>query len=120
MYSSCWWACTGLEALEPRERAGAARRLPGGGAQEILRCIHVGLLCVQEDPQLRPGMASIVVMLNSRSITMPMPTVPAYELHGRTVAAVNPRRMSMDREAPMAAAGEPSINEASVSELQPR
>ncbi|KAJ0966086.1 hypothetical protein J5N97_027224 [Dioscorea zingiberensis] len=28
--------------------------------EEVLRCIHIGLLCVQEDPKQRPSMASIV------------------------------------------------------------
>jgi hypothetical protein len=47
--------------------------------------------------------------------------VPAYVLHGRTATGVNPPRgMSMGRKGPMAAAREPSINEASMSELQPR
>ncbi|AES59550.2 cysteine-rich receptor-like protein kinase 26 [Medicago truncatula] len=40
---------------------------------EILRCIHIGLLCVQENIVNRPTMASIVVMLNSDSVTLPMP-----------------------------------------------
>ncbi|CAD6271725.1 unnamed protein product [Miscanthus lutarioriparius] len=93
----------------------------GRRPQEILRCIHVGLLCVQEDPYLRPGMASVVVMLNSRSITLPTPAVPAYALHGRAATTVNPPwGMSIGRKGPIAAAQEPSINEASVSELQPR
>jgi len=102
----------------------AAGRRP----QEVLRCVHVGLLCVQEDPQLRPGMASVVVMLNSRSITLPAPDAPAYALPGRAVAAaaVVRRGRIMDREgqSPMVAvavaAREPSINEATVSDLQPR
>jgi len=104
----------------------AAGRRP----QEVLRCVHVGLLCVQEDPQLRPGMASVVVMLNSRSITLPAPNVPAYALPaaGRAVPATAADRLGriMDREgqSPMVAvavaAREPSINEATVSDLQPR
>ncbi|KAH7569106.1 hypothetical protein JRO89_XS06G0107400 [Xanthoceras sorbifolium] len=32
---------------------------------EVMRCIHVGLLCVQEDPAARPAMATVVHMLNS-------------------------------------------------------
>ncbi|WVZ99037.1 hypothetical protein U9M48_044393 [Paspalum notatum var. saurae] len=59
----------------------------GRRPQEILNCIHVALLCVQEDPQLRPGMASVVVMLNSRSVTLPPPTVPAYALYDRAATA---------------------------------
>ncbi|KAL6609736.1 hypothetical protein ACP70R_039705 [Stipagrostis hirtigluma subsp. patula] len=45
----------------------------GRRPQEMLRCVHVGLLCVQEDPHLRPPMASVVIMLSSRSITLSAP-----------------------------------------------
>ncbi|KAL6841218.1 hypothetical protein ACP4OV_028736 [Aristida adscensionis] len=57
----------------------------GRRPQEMVRCVHVGLLCVQEDPQLRPGMDSVVVMLNSRSITLPAPAAPALAVTGRAV-----------------------------------
>ncbi|KAJ0080911.1 hypothetical protein Patl1_11013 [Pistacia atlantica] len=30
---------------------------------EVIKCIHMGLLCVQEDPTDRPTMATIVIML---------------------------------------------------------
>ncbi|KAK4347062.1 hypothetical protein RND71_033401 [Anisodus tanguticus] len=33
--------------------------------EEITRCLHVGLLCVQEHPRDRPTMADIILMLNS-------------------------------------------------------
>ncbi|XP_016488832.2 G-type lectin S-receptor-like serine/threonine-protein kinase At1g61500 [Nicotiana tabacum] len=33
--------------------------------EEITRCLHVGLLCVQECPRDRPTMAAIILMLNS-------------------------------------------------------
>ncbi|TVU02142.1 hypothetical protein EJB05_52366 [Eragrostis curvula] len=89
----------------------------GRRPQEMLRCIHMALLCVQEDPQLRPSMASVVVMLNSRSITLPAPTVPAFAVvPGRVVTA----SWNTDREDPMAAARELSFNEASISDLEPR
>ncbi|KAL6333586.1 hypothetical protein AAG906_028771 [Vitis piasezkii] len=38
---------------------------------EIMRCIHIGLLCVQENEADRPTMASIVLMLNSYSLSLP-------------------------------------------------
>ncbi|KAJ1263471.1 hypothetical protein BS78_09G187000 [Paspalum vaginatum] len=89
---------------------------PGEGRrpQEILNCIHVALLCVQEDPHLRPGMASVVVMLNSRSVTLPPPTVPAYALYGRAATA------GMDGGPGPGARThrEPSLSEASVPDLQ--
>ncbi|CAN4117747.1 unnamed protein product [Withania somnifera] len=34
---------------------------------EILRCIHVGLLCVQQNPDDRPNMSAVVLMLNGES-----------------------------------------------------
>nr|CAB3461102.1 unnamed protein product [Digitaria exilis] len=75
--------------------------------QDMLRCIHIGLLCVQEDPQVRPRMASVLLMLNNRIITMSAPTKPAFVIPG-------------PEERPRAEAPEPSINEASVSDLEPR
>ncbi|KAK4485131.1 hypothetical protein RD792_007743 [Penstemon davidsonii] len=45
---------------------------------EILRCIHIGLLCVQENANNRPTMPSVVLMLNSSSVTMPRPSRPAF------------------------------------------
>ncbi|MED6151738.1 hypothetical protein PIB30_085279 [Stylosanthes scabra] len=50
---------------------------------EILRCIHIGLLCVQENLVERPTMASIVLMLNSPSLSLPVPTEPAFFAGGR-------------------------------------
>ncbi|KAF7822798.1 G-type lectin S-receptor-like serine/threonine-protein kinase [Senna tora] len=34
---------------------------------EVLRCIQIGLLCVQQHPNDRPNMASVVVMLSSEN-----------------------------------------------------
>ena len=85
---------------------------------EMLRCIHVGLLCVQEDAHLRPGMAAVVVMLNSRSITLPVPTPPAYLVPNREGALG--RSMTPGAETPTGAVPEPFGNEASISDLEPR
>ncbi|XP_056687946.1 uncharacterized protein [Spinacia oleracea] len=43
-------------------------------AEEMAKCIHISLLCVQEDAAKRPRMASIVGALNGESITLPSPT----------------------------------------------
>ncbi|CAL5410960.1 unnamed protein product [Camellia sinensis] len=45
---------------------------------EVIKCIHIGLLCVQEDPNARPSMATVVVMLNSYSVTLSIPQQPAF------------------------------------------
>ncbi|GAB2298818.1 hypothetical protein Dimus_032896 [Dionaea muscipula] len=53
----------------------------GGSRDEIMRCIHIGLLCVQEYEEDRPTMSSVVGMLSSHSLTLPMPSEPAYVGH---------------------------------------
>ena len=45
---------------------------------EFLRCVHVGLLCVQEDPSDRPTMSDVVVMLSSETMSLPIPKQPAF------------------------------------------
>ncbi|XP_010503062.2 PREDICTED: cysteine-rich receptor-like protein kinase 10 [Camelina sativa] len=45
---------------------------------EVIRCIHIGLLCVQEDPADRPTMGTIVMMLCSRTMSLPDPHQPGY------------------------------------------
>ena len=44
---------------------------------EVLRCIHVGLLCVQQRPEDRPNMSSVVLMLSSESL-LPKPRQPGF------------------------------------------
>ncbi|CAN0826690.1 G-type lectin S-receptor-like serine/threonine-protein kinase At4g27290 [Linum grandiflorum] len=44
---------------------------------EVVRCIHVGLLCVQQKPDDRPSMSSVVVMLSS-DILLPQPKQPGF------------------------------------------
>ncbi|CAN6327777.1 unnamed protein product, partial [Urochloa humidicola] len=93
----------------------------GRRPQEMLRYIHVGLLCVQEDPLLRPSMASVVVMLNSRSITLPAPAAPAFAVTGRAFTVAAGAVRDMDREGPRVALHrDHSINDVSVSDVETR
>ncbi|KAL5841887.1 hypothetical protein ACOSQ3_012490 [Xanthoceras sorbifolium] len=55
--------------------------LSNGSRTEMMRCIHIGLLCVQENVVNRPTMASVVLMLNSFSLTLPVPSEPAFFMH---------------------------------------
>ena len=48
--------------------------------EELLKRIHIGLLCVQEDPADRPTMSLVVVMLATDTITLPQPTQPAFSV----------------------------------------
>ncbi|XP_050144790.1 G-type lectin S-receptor-like serine/threonine-protein kinase At4g27290 isoform X1 [Malus sylvestris] len=44
---------------------------------EVVRCLHVGLLCVQRVPEDRPSMSSVVLMLSS-DVALPSPKQPGF------------------------------------------
>ncbi|XP_050288861.1 G-type lectin S-receptor-like serine/threonine-protein kinase RKS1 isoform X1 [Quercus robur] len=46
-------------------------------SHEVLRCIQIGLLCVQEDATDRPTMLAILLMLSCET-TLPSPKQPAF------------------------------------------
>ncbi|KAK3152574.1 hypothetical protein QOZ80_2BG0160870 [Eleusine coracana subsp. coracana] len=56
---------------------GLGRHYPRG---EVLKCINIGLLCVQQNPTDRPSMSAIVVMLGSDTVSLEAPYRPAYVL----------------------------------------
>ncbi|KAL5723945.1 hypothetical protein ACHQM5_007275 [Ranunculus cassubicifolius] len=74
---------------------------------EFLKCIHIGLLCVQEDPYERPDMSAVVVMLGNEYISLRQPLRPAFSVgrfvthsddqslrssvNGLTISAILPR-----------------------------
>ncbi|XP_040960287.1 G-type lectin S-receptor-like serine/threonine-protein kinase At4g27290 [Gossypium hirsutum] len=45
---------------------------------EVLRFIHVGLLCVQECPEDRPTMSSVLLKLTNEEATLPRPKAPGF------------------------------------------
>ncbi|KAF8035777.1 hypothetical protein BT93_C1718 [Corymbia citriodora subsp. variegata] len=46
---------------------------------EVIRCVHIGLLCVQNDKEARPTMDTVVLMLNSAdSVSLPVPEQPTF------------------------------------------
>ncbi|KAL6201085.1 hypothetical protein ACLB2K_024800 [Fragaria x ananassa] len=45
---------------------------------ELVRCIHVGLLCVQDSADSRPTMSAVVLMLESETANLPLPREPMF------------------------------------------
>lgn len=41
-----------------------------------LRCIQIGMLCVQDSAGHRPNMSNVVLMLESEATTLPLPVQP--------------------------------------------
>lgn len=80
-----------------------------GLSDEIMKCIHIGLLCVQDNAESRPTMASVVVMLNASSFTLPKPSQPGfYSEYGES--------SSRDNHTSSIA----SSNSVTITELDPR
>ncbi|KAJ7003767.1 cysteine-rich receptor-like protein kinase 29 [Populus alba] len=112
-----WREGTGLNVIDPA--------LITGSRTEMMRCIHIGLLCVQENIADRPTMASIVLMLSSHSLTLPVPSQPAFFMNSSTYQS--DISSSMDYNSRVAHSSEAktealplSANEASITELYPR
>lgn len=51
---------------------------------QAVKCINVGLLCVQENMDDRPTMSEVVLMLSNETATVPLPNKPAYTIHRRS------------------------------------
>nr|CAN77366.1 hypothetical protein VITISV_005351 [Vitis vinifera] len=45
---------------------------------EVLLCVQVGLLCVQQRPEDRPTMSWVVLMLDSENPILPHPKQPGF------------------------------------------
>ncbi|XP_042752138.1 receptor-like serine/threonine-protein kinase SD1-8 isoform X5 [Lactuca sativa] len=66
-----WNEDNALELLDESIRANFSEN-------EVLRCIQIGLLCVQEQPEDRPDMANVVLLLSSENVRMPQPKHPGF------------------------------------------
>ncbi|KAJ0112436.1 hypothetical protein Patl1_02122 [Pistacia atlantica] len=66
---------------------------------EILKCINVGLLCVQEDPNDRPTMSNVVIMLGSETATLATPKRPAFVMRrGPSTSASSSSKLDINSE----------------------
>ncbi|XP_072148946.1 cysteine-rich receptor-like protein kinase 4 isoform X8 [Setaria viridis] len=68
-----WTAGRSLELVDPSLR-------DEDRVAEILRCIQIGLLCVEPRPEDRPTMPDVIVMLSSESTILPSPKRIGYEV----------------------------------------
>jgi hypothetical protein len=48
-------------------------------SSEVLKCVHIGLLCVQDNAVDRPTMVDIALMLNS-DMDGPQPKLPVFTI----------------------------------------
>ncbi|KAL7243965.1 hypothetical protein ACSBR1_016231 [Camellia fascicularis] len=48
---------------------------------EVVKCLHIGLLCVQDHVTVRPTVSAILLMLSSE-MELPQPKLPAFTIQG--------------------------------------
>uniref|UniRef100_A0A0D9WZV7 Protein kinase domain-containing protein n=1 Tax=Leersia perrieri TaxID=77586 RepID=A0A0D9WZV7_9ORYZ len=65
-----WMAGTVMEMIDPT--------MSDFLAIDVRKCIHVALLCVQGNPADRPVMSSVVMMLGSETVSLQVPSRPAF------------------------------------------
>ncbi|XP_028795406.1 G-type lectin S-receptor-like serine/threonine-protein kinase At4g27290 isoform X2 [Neltuma alba] len=76
---------------------------------EVLRCIHIGLLCVQHDPEDRPTMSMVVLMLGS-NMELTEPKQPGFYA----------RKLSIETSSSSTQLEHVSANEMTISQLEAR
>jgi hypothetical protein len=85
---------------------------------EVIRCIHIGLLCVQEDPASRPTMATVVLMLDSHSVSLQLPQQPAFLFRRR--AKRNMKTTEAGHGDSSTQSVPYSVDDASITQIHPR
>ncbi|PQQ10431.1 hypothetical protein Pyn_19175 [Prunus yedoensis var. nudiflora] len=76
-----WKEGRGMEVIDESVREACV-------PHEALKCMHVGFLCVQEDPADRPTMSSVVLMLQgNEAASLPLSKEPAFSMHRNTPRA---------------------------------
>ncbi|PAN34349.1 hypothetical protein PAHAL_6G088800 [Panicum hallii] len=97
---------------------------------EVLNCVEIGLLCVQENPMDRPDASAVVLMLSSPTSTSDdrrAPSRPAFVFSSGLTESDHPSRSGVRSSDgvmlisnKLSSTTTVSENEMSVSELQPR
>lgn len=91
--------------------------------EDIFRCIHIGLSCVQEDPIDRPTISTINIMLDSSTIPSQPPSRPAFyaEMSGNFGSGLYSQSCTrVGVNEPTTNSMVMSPNELSITDLEPR
>ena len=107
-----WKEGTPLELLDMTLRDSYSR-------DEVIRCINIGLSCVQEDPAKRPTMQTIALMLNSHSVTLTAPERPAGYINSRSQPSL-PTKEVENSDKSTSQSISMSVDESSITDVVPR
>ncbi|KAJ0247205.1 Cysteine-rich receptor-like protein kinase 22 [Hirschfeldia incana] len=106
-----WRNGSPLELLDP-----AIRR--NNHSNEVTRCIHIALLCVQDNPEDRPMLSTIILMLTSNTITLPVPQLPSFFPRNRLELEKVSEGFESSRSTVKSAGY--SVSDSSITDLEPR
>ncbi|CAN6219091.1 unnamed protein product [Urochloa humidicola] len=110
-----WTTGTIVEIMDPSLRGKAP-------AEQMLKCVHIGLLCVQDNPVDRPIMSTVNTMLSSSTVSLQAPLKPAFFIpkscYYSTVYSESYPTASQSTG--NGKSGAMSPNEVSITELEPR
>lgn len=95
-----WCDGNGIELIDPLLRSSV-------DSSEVLKYMHIGLLCVQGDAYDRPSMSSVVVMFASYTVSLPDPKQPAL-----SVGRIDPE---LGKNSQVSTSG--SVNDVTVSDI---
>ncbi|KAJ0247117.1 Serine-threonine/tyrosine-protein kinase [Hirschfeldia incana] len=87
-------------------------------SEEVIRYIHVGLLCVQENPADRPTLSTVHQMLTNSSITLPAPLAPGFFFGNKPRS--NPLVDGLETAQSNSKSGACSIDKATITHVTPR
>ena len=94
-------------------------------AEQVLNSVHIGLLCVQDNPVDRPMMSTVNVMLSSGSVSLQAPLKPVFFIpksgYYSTIHSESyPGHPAASQSTGNGKSGAMSPNEVSITELEPR
>ncbi|KAL4598173.1 hypothetical protein ACB092_11G040800 [Castanea dentata] len=98
-----WQKDEGIQLIDPKISDSCVKN-------QVLRCIHVSLLCVDDSATDRPTMSDVLFMLTNESLPLPLPKKPTFSI-GRKAIKEN----IFDKESEAY-----SLNGLSISEMQAR
>jgi len=109
-----WTTKTVTDMVEPCLRNGSSW-------DEILRCVHIGLLCVQEDHVDRPTISAVSTMLDSNTVPSQSPSRPAfYRMSGNVDSGMYSQSYPRFVNESTAKVTIVSPNELSITDPEPR
>uniref|UniRef100_A0A0D3C1Y3 Protein kinase domain-containing protein n=1 Tax=Brassica oleracea var. oleracea TaxID=109376 RepID=A0A0D3C1Y3_BRAOL len=85
---------------------------------EVIRYIHIGMLCVQENPVDRPTLSTIYQMLTNSSVTLPVPRTPGF-FFGNGPRS-NPLAHGLEPGQSSSKSIPCSVDEATITDVTPR